>query len=141
MRLVTDNAQGELSPLEIGIHALGSVEMGEKGRGKTGGLSDYARQIGKSQSYVSKIVAAARVFEEIKNHSLGNDFSEKTKHLYEISLSPETTWPLLCEALESGALTTVEDVSKAVARIKGLEAALPSWWHASLVHSLKAHSF
>jgi hypothetical protein len=26
MRLVTDNAQGELSPLEIGIHALGSVE-------------------------------------------------------------------------------------------------------------------
>jgi hypothetical protein len=120
MRLVTDNAQGELSPLEIGIHALGSVELSEGGAGKKGGISEYARQIGKGESYVRQIRSAATVY---KTSHLSADFFDKTKHLYEISRAPETAWPLLCDALQSGALTTVDDVGKAVARVKGLEAA------------------
>jgi hypothetical protein len=117
MRLVTDNAQGELSPLEIGIHALGSVTLGEKGRGKKGGLSNYGRQIGKTQAYISQITAAARVYLAVENHKLTYDFADKATHLYEVSRAPETTWPQLCEALQNGALTTVDDVGKAVARV------------------------
>ena len=47
MELVTSNNQGELSPLEIGIHALKAVpkEQGKKG----GGLAAYAEKVGKSK--------------------------------------------------------------------------------------------
>jgi hypothetical protein len=37
MQLVLSNAQSELSPLEIGVHALEAVGLGEHGRGKEGG--------------------------------------------------------------------------------------------------------
>lgn len=124
-----ENAQGELSPLEIGIHALGSVTLEAGGKGKTGGLREYARQVGKSPSFISMLKDAATVFETVHP---GEQFQDKAKHLYEVSRAPEITWPLLCDALQNGVLNTVDDVSKAVARVKGLEAALPSWWSAPL---------
>ena len=63
-----------------------------------------------------------------ETHNLSCEFTDKTKHLYEVSRAPETAWPLLCDAIQSGALTTVDDVSKAVARVKAIEAARPEWW-------------
>lgn len=39
MALVTSNSQGELSPLEIGMHALHCVGLSKGGRGQKGGLS------------------------------------------------------------------------------------------------------
>jgi hypothetical protein len=120
MRLVTDNAQGELSPLEIGIHALGSVELSEGGAGKKGGLREYARLVGKTDVYIGQLRNAASVY---KSANLSLHFQDKAKHLSEISRADETTWPQLCEALQNGVLTTVDDVGKAVARVKGIEAA------------------
>lgn len=62
MALATSNNQGELAPLEIGLHALERVGKAKgNGRGQKGGLSDYARKIGKSQQYLSQLVSAAEV--------------------------------------------------------------------------------
>lgn len=61
MALILDNRQGELSPLEIGIHALGTIDKGSPGRGKKGGIAQYAREVGKTQQYLSQLVAAAEV--------------------------------------------------------------------------------
>lgn len=61
MLLATDNNQGELSPLEIGIHALNYVGKATGGRGKTGGLSEYARAVGKWKRTISEYLSAAKV--------------------------------------------------------------------------------
>ena len=52
MQLVLSNAQGELTPLEIGIHALEAVEKGKGGRGISGELSAYSERIGKPRPNV-----------------------------------------------------------------------------------------
>jgi hypothetical protein len=55
MQLVLSNAQSELSPLEIGVHALEAVGLGVNqwsGRG----LSGDAEQIGKSKGSVAKLI-------------------------------------------------------------------------------------
>lgn len=42
MQLALGNVQGELSPLEIGMHALRAVPLAEGGRGLKGGISACA---------------------------------------------------------------------------------------------------
>jgi len=49
MLLATDNTQGELSPLEIGVWVLGNVDKGSGGRGKKGGLIRVCKDTGKKQ--------------------------------------------------------------------------------------------
>lgn len=97
MQLVLGNSQGELSPLEIGIHALKAVPLGKGGRGQTGGLSEYAERIGRGKQTVSEWRAAAEVLESVRTAdgitTLG------TKHLYEISKAPREIWPALVELL------------------------------------------
>jgi len=66
MQLVLSHAQSELSPLEIGRYALGYIELADAGRGKKGGISEYARQIGKSQPYISQVRQAAEVLKAVK---------------------------------------------------------------------------
>jgi site-specific DNA-methyltransferase (adenine-specific) len=103
MQLVLANTQGELSPLEIGMHALAAIPLGKRGRGNSGdGLTAYAEQIGRTQGYVSQLHAAASVMAEIHNSS--NEFSpadllDKAKHLYEISKAPRESWMLLVDRL------------------------------------------
>ena len=90
MALVTSNSQGELSPLEIGLHALHCVGMSEGGRGKKGGLSAYAESIGKSEGFIRQIRNAARVAENlVANYEL----SDKTQHLAAIHALPSECWP------------------------------------------------
>src|SRR5262249_46083453 len=62
MELVTSNNQGELSPLEYGIHALKKVRKADGGRGKKGGLSEYADQVGRKKQSISDYAKAAEVF-------------------------------------------------------------------------------
>jgi len=81
MALATSNNQGELAPLEIGLHALECVGKAKAGRGKKGGLSDYARKIGKSSQYLTQLVAAAEV---AKSVSQLTDLLSKAQHLYAI---------------------------------------------------------
>ncbi|MDR1579151.1 MAG: hypothetical protein LBS35_02240 [Synergistaceae bacterium] len=100
MALVTSNTQGELTPLEIGLHALECVEKAQGKRG--GGLTEYAKMIGKSQPVVSRFRSAAEVYLQL--HSISNEvnvFTDKTWHLFELHAAPRETWPLLAEALIS----------------------------------------
>jgi len=100
MQLVLSNAQGELSPLEIGIHVLGAVENAAGGAGKIGGLSEYARLVGKTNQYIGQVKAAAEVFIVTKNLKLEFEvFQDKAKHLAAIHKADESLWPMLVECM------------------------------------------
>lgn len=113
MRLVLDNLQGELSPLEIGIHAFKAVPLGIKGRGNVGGIRGYARSIHKDESYVRQLVDAAEVYE---NAELTPHFLKKAQHLTEIHAAPLSTWKILTEALLAQNWN-VEDTKHWVSRV------------------------
>lgn len=96
MQLVLANTQGELSPLEIGMHALRAVPLAGGGRGKRGGLSEYAERIGRTGEYIGQLRNAADVLVVVKTPNLSLEFiGDKAKHLYEISKAPRDSWPLL----------------------------------------------
>ncbi len=106
MALATSNNQGELAPLEIGLHALDRVGKATAGRGKKGGLSEYARKLGKSQQYLSQLVAAAEV---AKSASQVADLLDKAKHLNAIhglagkpKDGPHPHWPEVVQAMLAG---------------------------------------
>jgi ParB/RepB/Spo0J family partition protein len=96
MLLVTENSQGELSPLEYGMHALQAVDnrRGKKG----GGLQKYASLIGKSAQYVTQLRQAAQVASANESSQL-DSFLDKAQHLSAIHHAPETLWPALCEVM------------------------------------------
>jgi ParB/RepB/Spo0J family partition protein len=101
MALVTSNTQGELTPLEIGLHALECVEKAQGKRG--GGLEEYARALGKSRPAISQFRAAAEVYSELRK--LTNEvalLANKATHLFELHSAPRETWPLLAEAMLNG---------------------------------------
>lgn len=93
MELVLGNRQGELSPLEIGLHVLRAVPTTKGGRGKNGGLSAYAKRIGKSQQYVSQVRDAAEVAEAVKPTSQLVGLLEKAQHLAAIHKLRRANWP------------------------------------------------
>ena len=95
MQLVLANTQGELSPLEIGMHAL---------RAGRGGVVGYAEKIGKTKGYISQIRSAAEVLESLGEFSQLNlsDLLTKAMHLYEISRAPRDSWPRLVDAMLNG---------------------------------------
>lgn len=95
MQLVLANAQSELAPLEIGVHALEAVELGIGGKGKKGGLSSYAEAIGKTQGYITQVRQAAEVFKAIKPITQVIGFLDKAKHLAAIHGADKKLWPLL----------------------------------------------
>ncbi len=103
MELVLGNSQGELCPLEYEIHALKAVPLGERGRGKTGGLREYAREVGKTHQYLSLLRQAAEVYEHVKMASqlaiLSSQLSDKAMHLAEIHRADRSLWPILVEHL------------------------------------------
>ena len=90
MLLATDNNQGELSPLEIGMHALNYVETSNGGRGQKGGLSEYARQVGRSKQILQLYRDAATVVSKLSTQVDG--LLDKAKHLSFIHSLPESTW-------------------------------------------------
>jgi phage N-6-adenine-methyltransferase len=97
MQLVMCNAQGELLPLEIGIHALRAIPLAGGGRGLVGGLSEYARAIGRSRAGVSMLRDAAIVAETVQ--PLNGLADAPVMALYEISLAPTDAWPALVDGL------------------------------------------
>jgi ParB/RepB/Spo0J family partition protein len=93
MELVTSNNQGELSPLEIGIHCLQAVPLAKGGRGQGGGLAEYARKIGKTQGYLVQLRNAAEVLmsgEKPISQLIG--FLDKAQHLAAIHDLPKECW-------------------------------------------------
>ncbi len=98
MQLALGNVQGELSPLEIGVHALGAVELGEvgQGRGNKGGLSEYASLVGKDKSDITRYRQGAEVLSEIKILEYSN-ILDKAAHLAFIHKTPRELWFMLTE--------------------------------------------
>lgn len=110
MELVTSNNQGELSPLEIGIHALKAVP---KAQGKkSDGLKAYARVIGKTGEYIGQLRTAAEVLAATSKLEFGS-FLDKAKHLCAIHALPKPCWQAACEWLAKSD-AAVADVEKRV---------------------------
>jgi hypothetical protein len=125
LQLVISNAQGELSPLEIGLHALRIAQeegTSKGGRGNVSALTEYAGRIGRSRQSVLQLHAAAKVLHEtaytVGGLSALEGFADKTRHLNEIhSVKPET-WPALVAWLAKGKgdkSCSIADVTRAVA--------------------------
>jgi site-specific DNA-methyltransferase (adenine-specific) len=111
MVLATANAQGELSPLEIGMHALHLPDKGKHG----GGLSAYAKKLGVSESAIRKSRDGADVWSKIalKCEIDGGQLKEKAAHLAAIHKLPEGAWGVAVEAMLKQELSA-KDTQKAV---------------------------
>lgn len=96
MALATSNSQGELSPLEIGLHALHCVEKAQGRRG--GGLAAYALLIGKGESYIRQVRQAATVATTSAVNCEG--LHDKTQHLSAIHALPESCWPIAVQTMD-----------------------------------------
>jgi site-specific DNA-methyltransferase (adenine-specific) len=97
MALATSNNQGELAQLEYGLHA---IELPEASRGKGNKGSkrlEYAASIGKSKSYVSQAVGAAKVANAVKKFTPVNILMDKAKHLYAIHAADQSLWPVIVQ--------------------------------------------
>jgi site-specific DNA-methyltransferase (adenine-specific) len=108
MVLATANAQGELSPLEIGMHALHLPDKGKHGRG----MGEYADQLAKSNGYITQMAQAAKVFTQVKTSDPSN-LLDKAKHLAAIHKLPEAAWAVAVEAMLKQELSA-KDTQKAV---------------------------
>lgn len=113
MALATSNNQGELAPLEIGLHAIDAVGKGTAGRGKKGGLADYARKIGKTSQYLTQLVAAAEVAKSVTQVT---DLLDKAKHLYAIHAADPSLWPVIVPHMLKD--WTVADTEHWVGKVK-----------------------
>ena len=96
MELVKANNQGELLALEIGIHALATVNDKAK---KGGGVRAYAEAIGKGEDSLKQWIGAAKVYGFLCDTSRTSEINEKPKHLYEISKSDSQHWQMLVDLL------------------------------------------
>ncbi len=108
MELVRANAQGELSALERGIHALGATEKGKHGKS----VNAYATQVGRAEATVRLEVRAA----EVANSHTCENFAiliERHRHLAEIYPAPRWLWPALLEKLVAGPRITTKTNSSA----------------------------
>lgn len=115
MHLVLCNAQGELHPLEEGMHALQS------------GLNDseYARQVGKPRPTVVKRILSASVAQVVLRKTSLGDLFPFWGHLFDIHPAPEWLWPALVQQLLAEDWT-VEDTRKAVKSLNGMKPP-PNW--------------
>ena len=97
---------------------LKAVERGKGGRGKKGGISEYARGIGKPQPLVSRYVSGASVV-------AGKPITEViglldyVEQLYVIHSAPDSDWPDLVERMLAGHWTK-EQTERYVEVINGI---------------------
>lgn len=116
MELVLSNNQGKLSPLEIGLHALKAVPLEKGGRGIAGGLREYARRIGKDESYIRQLRNAAEVIASVdKLRSQLRSFDNKAQHLSAVHKLPRDKWPEFVQWIAQ-ANPTVAEVDERVAK-------------------------
>jgi DNA modification methylase len=109
MDLVLSNAQGELSPLEIGLHALKAVPKAKGGRGQKGGLSAYAALLGVDEKRIRERSAAAEVFlASEQTPATSPKFHALSAHLAEIHRADRSLWPVLAARLVKHGWTVKE---------------------------------
>ena len=125
MLLVTSNNQGELTPLEIGLHALRAVPKAKGGKGQKGGLSEYAKRIGKNQQDVGVYRQGAEVYREVKPKGQSLSLLNKAQHLAAIFKTSKRVWPIIVSALIENDWTVAE-TKEIVTDIR--EVAIPASW-------------
>lgn len=112
MAFALNNAQGELTPLERGLHAFGS----------TAGIREYANQAGVSAATVTLQRHAAEVFTRANKPAGAAD---KYKHLAEIHAAPPWCWQALVAGLVDGGWTIEQTRKRVQSMSKAAEA--PDW--------------
>jgi hypothetical protein len=95
MALALNNAQGELSPLEVGLHALHS---GKK-------VAAYAREVGMPDQTLRDRVKAAEVYEITDIRDFDPDCWQSLAAIHAVGEKSRWLWPALVAAL-------VADVTK-----------------------------
>lgn len=127
MQLALGNVQNELSPLEIGIHALKVVENGNGGRGNKGGLSKYAEQLGKTHGYISQVRQAATVLNTIKPVSQLTGLVDKSQHFSHIHKAPQEVWQFLADEMLSREWSA-KDTDTETKKVIDVLNVIPEWW-------------
>ena len=119
MALATSNNQGELAQLEYGLHAVDLPEA-SRGKGNKGSKRlEYAASIGKSKSYVSQAVGAAKVANAVKKFTSVNILIDRAKHLYAIHSAHEALWPVIVPHMLKG--WSVADTEHWVGKVNEFE--------------------
>ena len=113
MQLVLANTQGELSPLEKGMHARAATEKGKWGAS----VNAYANSIGVDEKTVRVWIAAAEVAAKF---GPGSELLRRAKHLAEIHPVPEACWcALVTRMLDCGwTVDQTRATAKAVLAVK-----------------------
>lgn len=143
MELVLSNNQGELSPLEIGMHALKAVPKAEGGRGKKGGLSAYAERVGKARRSIEFCRDAADVVSAVNVPNISH-LLDKTHHLAAIHAADPALWEALVTLMLSRSWT-VADTKLHVKKLEEFD--IPAEWQFFLPpvdvmkHYLKSKEF
>lgn len=127
MELVRANAQGELTALERGMHALGATEKGKHGQS----VKAYAEAVGRASQTVALEVQAARVAKEVSTRVETSTIVDKHRHLAEIHAAPSWLWPALVQHLVDCGLT-VEATRRTIADLKDV-AEPPVWADAAAI--------
>jgi len=115
-----------LTPLEIGLHALGATERyGRNG----GGMRAYAEAIGKSNGYLTQITQAVSVYAQLRAESFSQLklLSDKAQHLATIHKASQAAWLPLAQQLIANSWS-VQETEQAIDRVKVLLDAIPTWW-------------
>ena len=112
MLLATDNAQGELSPLEVGMHALHYVDKEKGGRGNKGGLAAYAEKLGRNKGHLSSYRNAAAVARKCFNVETVS-LLDKASQLAALHSLPQATWEDAVAAMVAGGWSAAETQERA----------------------------
>lgn len=113
MELVRANAQGELTALERGMHALHSGMD----------VKAYAESVGRARTTIQDEVKAARVTDAVTH--MRHDLTDQFRSLSEIHAAPKWLWSALVSRMIADGWT-VEATRKAVAGVK--DAPEPPAW-------------
>ena len=118
--LVTSNNQGELTPLEIGLHALRAVPKAKGGKGQKGGLAEYSKIVGKIRQEVTLFFQAAEVYQEVKYEGYPVGLLKRAYHLAAIRRADKRAWSVLVSALIKDDWTVAEtkELSPTSARLR-----------------------
>jgi protein gp37/ParB-like chromosome segregation protein Spo0J len=110
MELVRSNAQGELSTLERGMHALHSGMD----------VKAYAASVGRKRTTVQDEVKAARVASSVTH--MRHELTPYVRHLAEIHAAPSWLRPaMVTELVANPKKWTIEKIREQVARLKDVE--------------------
>ena len=124
MELALDNNHGEWSPMFYGIHCLEHVGGSSGGRGKKGGLREYAAAIGRKHPQVIEWRNAASVALAVSGKTFYR-FMEKTYHLAAIHHADESLWSMLVDQMLKSEWT-VKDTKHWIEQVNAFD--IPDKW-------------